>query len=382
MVSHDLVFALGWESVEDLAIRGWMRPPDRLLLRALSDESWRHVIVAEPGRHPLAAVRRQPRGRRLPLPPTHVAAGRTLVSPTIPVTSRSGGRVQVRLRYRAVIRAVLQAAEADGHASPTLLSTDPILTAKAADAWPGCVAYYARDDWAVHPAYAPLHAAIREAYARIRGRRIPVVAVSDALLARLGPAGASLHLPNGIESKEWIGPPQRAAGLESLPRPRVTYAGSVDSRLDVDWVRELASDTTVVVAGPVMEPGIADELRAIPGVALTGHLGRRDIVAVIRASDVCVIPHVRTPLTGVMDPLKLYEYLAAGKPVVAADLPGNRGHGSRVELVGSRSERANALRRALARGDADPEERTAFVRTNSWDRRYAQLTEFLWSLSQ
>ena len=52
-----------------------------------------------------------------------------------------------------------------------------------------------------------------------------------------------------------------------------------------------------------------------------GLASRPEIVSLIGTAEACLIPHVGNRLTEAMSPLKLYEYLAGGRPVAAVDLP-------------------------------------------------------------
>ena len=96
----------------------------------------------------------------------------------------------------------------------------------------------------------------------------------------------------------------------------------------------------------------------------------------IAAADVGLVPHVRTPLTEAMSPLKLYEYLAGGLPVAAVDLPPIRGVDARVVLAPVGGDMVPArCAGALALGRAPEPERLAFVREHSWARRFDDLLD-------
>jgi teichuronic acid biosynthesis glycosyltransferase TuaH len=91
---------------------------------------------------------------------------------------------------------------------------------------------------------------------------------------------------------------------------------------------------------------------------------------------VCIIPHVASPLTRAMSPLKLYEYLAAGKPVAATDLPPVSGVSERV--ISARPEDfVAAVRTALDQPRQDERDRREFLRSNSWDARHERTVRVL-----
>ena len=72
-------------------------------------------------------------------------------------------------------------------------------------------------------------------------------------------------------------------------------------------------------------------------------VARAELVATLRNADLCLLAHRRTPLTEAMSPLKIYEYLAAGMPVIATDLPPVRGIDERVLLADTVGEFADVV---------------------------------------
>ena len=107
-----------------------------------------------------------------------------------------------------------------------------------------------------------------------------------------------------------------------------------------------------------------------PNVHVFPPVDRPDLPGLVAAADVCLVPHVRTPLTEAMSPLKLYEYLAAGRPVAAVDLPPILGVSDRVSLATAGSSFLPAVEEALALGPASEDDRLAFILENDWKRRF------------
>jgi hypothetical protein len=76
-----------------------------------------------------------------------------------------------------------------------------------------------------------------------------------------------------------------------------------------------------------------------------------------------------------MSPLKLYEYLAGGRPVLATDLSPVRGIDDRVVLLGAGGDVVAAARAALDLGPAAESQRLEFIESNSWSQRHEQVLD-------
>src|SRR5262249_39829447 len=130
-------------------------------------------------------------------------------------------------------------------------------------------------------------------------------------------------VPNGLEPAEWEGPAGSAAWIGDVTRPLLVYVGGLDSRLDINWLRDLARSepsATIALIGPLIEPAHFEPLQECPNVRIGPPVGRPELTAIVRAADAGLLPHVVSRLTEAMSPLKLLEYLAAGLPVAATDL--------------------------------------------------------------
>jgi teichuronic acid biosynthesis glycosyltransferase TuaH len=289
--------------------------------------------------------------------------------------SSIGGVARAIAHYDRALQAGVQRA---GLQDPVVITSHPLLAGFADLTWARSVTFYATDDWTAYPPARRWWPAYRESYARVRGRGRRVGAVSQALLDRIEPDGPSAVVANGLEPSEWTGVAWPPAWACELPRPLLLYAGTLDSRLDVPALLALARarpEASLVLVGPLVEPDHLQPLRAAANVVIRPPLGRAELTGLVRCADVGMIPHVHSPLTRAMSPLKLYEYLGGGLPVVASDLGPMRAVDPRVVIVPEGGELAGAVDRALSLGRMPEPERLAFVRKNSWRTRHDTLLD-------
>ena len=169
------------------------------------------------------------------------------------------------------------------------------------------------------------------------------------------------------------------ADLAALPTPRLGVVGVHDYRLDLDALEALTQadpSWQVVLIGP-LKPGQVDEarLRRLPSVHLLGGKPREELPAYLKGLDVALIPYVPGELTRNIFPLKLFEYLAAGLPVVAGGLPELRRFEGVIGLAGKVADYAPLVRAALGqKGSEQRAARVALAAQNSWAHRVDEIS--------
>jgi glycosyltransferase involved in cell wall biosynthesis len=263
-----------------------------------------------------------------------------------------------------------------GLARPAVIVANPLLAGFAEFDWAGPVTFFATDDWLAYEPQRRWWPAYQESFARVRRRERRVGAVSAAALERIAPTGPSAVIPNGIDPDEWLSAATPPSWRSALGSPLLVYAGTLDSRLDVAGLLELAQqmpDIQIVLVGPLLDPLHLEPLRAASNVEIRPALARPEVIGLIRSADVGLVPHRDNALTRAMSPLKLYEYLAAGLPVVAADLAPVRDLDTSVKLVGEGEPYTPAVKAALAQGCAEEHTRAAFISKHSWRARHDRL---------
>lgn len=374
---RDVIFTFTFETWSDAVARGMARPPDRLALTLLEHPEVRRLIVADPPRNAARRLAKRLLGRHgapFPSSPSRRHAAPVTWGRIDPVSITGQER-----QGRAYDAALAAAAREQGMTDVSVITASPFAAGYSPFEWAAGTAYYARDDWTQLPARRPWWPALQESYARIRRSGRPVVAVSQTILDRIEPTGEAAVVPNGVEPAEWAGPkPPDPSFLTGIPHPRALYVGTLDSRLDVPGLVELAArrpDLHVVLLGVVGDAEAVAPLHRVPNIHVLPPTDRAGLVAAVRNSGLCLVSHARTALTEAMSPLKIYEYLAGGAPVLSIDLAPVRGIDPRVLLTDTTAQFADRLDEALALGPADEPQRLAFVDANSWRSRHERILD-------
>jgi glycosyltransferase involved in cell wall biosynthesis len=123
------------------------------------------------------------------------------------------------------------------------------------------------------------------------------------------------------------------------PRPVFGYTGSLHrERIDLDLVELLAQrfpQGSVVLVGPQhwSDDSLARALRKHPNLHAPGSVPYSAIPEVMARFDVCIVPHLQSQFVESLNPIKLWEFLACGKPIVSTDVAGFRDFPALVRLA-------------------------------------------------
>jgi GT2 family glycosyltransferase/glycosyltransferase involved in cell wall biosynthesis len=173
---------------------------------------------------------------------------------------------------------------------------------------------------------------------------------------------------------------------DELGRKVIGYYGAIAEWFDLGLVREVAAahpDALVVLVGHD-SVGAASALQGLPNVRLVGEVPYTRLPYWVHGFDVCLLPFQVIPLTLATNPVKLYEYLAAGKPVVAVDLPEMAQFGDLVQVAGDHEAFVAEVSRAL---ESPPDEacrlaRQTFAAGQTWGHRAEALDNALRNLDE
>jgi glycosyltransferase involved in cell wall biosynthesis len=194
------------------------------------------------------------------------------------------------------------------------------------------------------------------------------------------PNGADYHYFSGADAPGDAIP----SDVSAIPGPRVAYFGNISAKVDIALLHRIAKarrDWSIVIVGGDRlfrndDKAVFSELVAAPNVYWLGHKAYEEVAPYVRAMDVNVLAYrVGESLwSEACSPLKLYEYLAAGPPIVSSSLQVTDAHEDIIAIARNDSEWLSALEDAIDnRGRGTVEERRAVARRNTWDARLGQI---------
>jgi glycosyltransferase involved in cell wall biosynthesis len=293
-----------------------------------------------------------------------------------------GNRLASKLNAWLLPALVRRAARALGMERPILWAYVPQAEALLGALEPELVVYHCVDDIAAQPGIDAT--GFRAAEARFAARADLVLASAPGLAERLRRISSNVvHAPNVADTKLFAtalrdGPLDPA--MAELPRPRIAFTGAVvTTKLDMRLLVELARarpNWSLALVGPI-GPGDpradVSTLAAEPNIHLLGPRSYEELPSVLRAADAGLIPYARNELTDSIFPMKVYEYLAAGLPVVATPLPAL----SQIADVATAPDAhgiATLLDESLAHDTPERRaERSRAAQGHSWERRIEEI---------
>jgi glycosyltransferase involved in cell wall biosynthesis len=229
---------------------------------------------------------------------------------------------------------------------------------------------------------------IAEREKEMMARADAVIVVSQKLYEAKHPFNPNTYLvPNGVNYQAYaaaLSDPQLPGELRAIKRPRLGYSGLISNKLNLNMLKELAQENpewSLVLLGEAKVSKKTETwraLRAMPNVYHLGPVKGAQVPHYVKGFDVGLMPYEQNRHAEYISPMKLYDYLAAGIPVVSVDIPAAREFSQYIHLADSPRHFSQAVRSALA--DTTPERRQArrnIASQHSWEARVEQLSKLI-----
>ena len=216
-----------------------------------------------------------------------------------------------------------------------------------------------------------------------------VIVASNSLLERKRAYNANTHwVPNAVDFESFAAVarqrPPLPADMAGLPTPIVGYVGAINEKLDYDLLFQVAESLrqgSLILVGPVdlrLDFAGLNKLQSLPNVRLLGLKPVAEVPLYVHACQVCLMPYKLNEWTAHINPLKLFEYLAEGKPVVSTAIPAVHGYERVIRVASDAASFCRQVRLALQeRDEGRTEQRMALAAQNTWDDRVEKISQLI-----
>lgn len=170
--------------------------------------------------------------------------------------------------------------------------------------------------------------------------------------------------------------------IAKIPQPVLTYLGNISNRVDVKLLSKIAMDhpewSLVLIGQAYTQTVDLDQLRQYSNVHFLGKRAFKKLPSLLKGTDVCLIPYVSGEINRYRSPLKLYEYLATGKPIVSTAQPEVGEYSDLVFIAESAAEFERGIQEALMEDSLEAKQkRIQTAKENSWDKRVSEMNKLI-----
>ena len=187
-----------------------------------------------------------------------------------------------------------------------------------------CLAFDAIDNWIHHPQMKSNHKIIEKNYKIVENKADVIFTVSKALM-NVFKENQNVHwVANGVDVS-YFSTAIKYRHIDEIVT--IGYVGKIQDRVDFELVERCLKEyknMKFIFVGPIFSQ--AKKIKKIQrnnnNIKFLGDIHYADLPNVLKKIDVAIMPHKIDAFTDSMNPLKLYEYLASGKPVVSTTVAG------------------------------------------------------------
>ncbi|MDR3213580.1 MAG: glycosyltransferase [Azoarcus sp.] len=274
--------------------------------------------------------------------------------------------------------------ETQQFAKPLIWTYHPYMLDAIAAIEPRTLLYHCVDDLAAVPGVDA--EAFRQAEQKLLEKADAVFATSKPLAEHCAHLNPNTHfLPNVADADHFgraLEPGPIPDDLAAIPEPRLVYHGVLsDFKVDFALLRKAAQlrpDWHWILIGEEREgqkSGLLAQLAELPNVHLMGHRSYETLPDYLRGIQVGILPSLINDYTRSMFPMKYFEYLAAGLPVVSTPLEFTQTHRAGLEIAQTAEEMINAVERQIQRGRFFAKEVSNMIADNTWRTRTEKMLE-------
>lgn len=248
------------------------------------------------------------------------------------------------------------------------------------------------DNWAEHNSYLKLmkKQKILKNYQTIADKADLIFTVSETMVDFFQNLKRTkdLHwIPNGVAYDHYNDPvlTKKDNELEGIDKPIIGYLGTIEQRIDLDLLKYLLKenqDKHFALCGPVwktIKPELEKKLGDFENLTLTGRINYYDAPTYFTDFNVGILPNKTADgLVKSNNPMKIYEYLAVGKPAVVTDIPGTKPFKDLIYISKNKEEFNQKIQQALQEDSTEKQKaRQTEAKKHAWSDRVGKMLELI-----
>lgn len=244
--------------------------------------------------------------------------------------------------------------------------------------------FEAVDNWLLHSSYTKQKNNLTAAYKIIKDEVDLIFVVSENLLNFFDDQSNVYWIPNGVDIKHYTKKfPLINRDIADIPKPIIGYIGVIQEKVDLDLVEYLAQknqDKSIVLVGPVWNEQDTQRTRLekYDNIYFLGYKKYAEAPMYIQQFDIGIIPHKQTGFASSTNPMKTYEYLACGLPVVASQNIGTENTKDMITVAQNKEEFNLKIDELLKNNSAEDKlKRQEFVRRFSWHNTVNKMLDLI-----
>lgn len=184
-----------------------------------------------------------------------------------------------------------------------------------------------------------------------------------------------IRVPNGVDFQHF----QDVAHCESrrngtTVKPIVGFWGHISYWVDFELIAKISEqrpDWTIRMIGECNDTGILERLKERPNIDLVGPVDYKQLPEHACEFDVCILPFVTKGLGESVNPVKMYEYLATGRPIVSTNIPEVRPYSPPIRIARDAYEFVSSIEDALKNPLEFRVSQLRIAECNDWKMRSA-----------
>lgn len=245
------------------------------------------------------------------------------------------------------------------------------------------------DNWMYHESFKNQVKHLENNYELITNKADIIFTVSKDLVDFYNQKGRQnkvYWIPNGVAFDLYQDPEiiNKKNELDDIKKPIIGYLGTIQKRFDIQLIKFLAvnnPDYNFVFVGPVWketQKQIDQELQGLDNLHFFGRKSYLQSPSYINKFDVAIIPHKLDDFLKTTDPMKMYEYLALGKPIVTTPGAGTDVFKDYLYVASNNEEFSKKIKIALLESNQELiNKRKQVIMQHTWESRVNKMLEYI-----